>query len=455
MRLHAVRVFSWLILCAAWTLCAQQSGHGSVAQAVPSGAASGMPAYTLHAGTRVVLTDVSVTDRDGNPVYGLKAEDFHILDNKQPQTLLSFEEHRGTALTPLQEVKAAPGVYSNAILEHLPPVVNVLVLDITNLRLPEQMYLNYELTRFVKSFPGGQPLAIFLWTGSECLVLQDFTADRALLMAAVKKGVPRFRSPDREYLTDIAALHQIALYLAPIPGRKNVLWFSGGSTLALLDPTQAPLVDMRPVYDELEADRIAIYPVDARGLTVGGGMGEGLQHLLMEDVADATGGRASYNNNGLDALAARLVDTDRSFYTLTYTPREFSYDGKWHRVKVEAGGTAYRLSYRHGYYADAVQTVPPRREGETRTRLMADGTRLKVPAENSAPILFEARLSPAGSEAGAVDRIEVKPVGQAVPPKKGKERVAISYSLPAAQFMLHDVNGDHRIEVGAAASICT
>jgi hypothetical protein len=58
---------------------------------------------------------------------------------------------------------------------------------------------------------------------------------------------------------------------------------------------------------------------------------------------------------------------------------------------------------------------------------------------------------PADSEAEAVDRIEVKPVSEAVPPKKGKERLAISYSLGAAQFTLHEVNGTHRIEVGAAA----
>jgi hypothetical protein len=124
------------------------------------GSNSAQPAYTLHASSRVVLTDVSVIDGEGNPVHGLKAADFHILDNKKPQALEFFEEHRGTALTPMQEVRSTPGVYSNQIVAHLPPVVNVLVLDITNLGLPEQMYLNYEFSEELprRAAAGGVPV---------------------------------------------------------------------------------------------------------------------------------------------------------------------------------------------------------------------------------------------------------------------------------------------------------
>jgi hypothetical protein len=68
----------------------------------------------------------------------------------------------------------------------------------------------------------------------------------------------------------IDTLQQIAVYLSELPGRKNILWFSGGSTLYLRD--DAELYDSsaawRTLYDELERERIAVYPIDARGLTL-------------------------------------------------------------------------------------------------------------------------------------------------------------------------------------------
>jgi hypothetical protein len=39
------------------------------------------PEYTFQGGTRIVLTDVTITDRNGNPVHSLKAYDFQIFDN--------------------------------------------------------------------------------------------------------------------------------------------------------------------------------------------------------------------------------------------------------------------------------------------------------------------------------------------------------------------------------------
>ena len=38
----------------------------------------------------------------------------------------------------------------------------------------------------------------------------------------------------REYLTDFETLRQIAVALSQLPGRKNVLWFSGGSMRFLI-----------------------------------------------------------------------------------------------------------------------------------------------------------------------------------------------------------------------------
>src|SRR6201999_2118587 len=108
---------------------------------------------------------------------------------------------------------------------------------------------------------------------------------------------------------------------------KNILWFSGGSSLFLhsdpMDPQVAPPLTypnqalLRDIYDELEASRIAIYPVDARGLqsaNVGTNPGRAAfvisaQQGLMQDIAESTGGTAFYNNNALDKIAAHWLNS--------------------------------------------------------------------------------------------------------------------------------------------------
>ena len=97
--------------------------------------------------------------------------------------------------------------------------------------------------------------------------MQNFTSDHKLLLDAVHKAIPRFPPHEREYLTDFDTLHQLALSLSQLPGRKNILWFSGGSTSFLM-PDAIPVEDAawRNLYDELDQERIAIYPIDARGL---------------------------------------------------------------------------------------------------------------------------------------------------------------------------------------------
>jgi hypothetical protein len=63
--------------------------------------------------------------------------------------------------------------------------------------------------------------------------VRNFTTDRALLLAAVRKAIPRIPPTGREYLSDIDTMYQMAGNLSQLPGRKNVLWFSGGSTFYL------------------------------------------------------------------------------------------------------------------------------------------------------------------------------------------------------------------------------
>jgi hypothetical protein len=131
-RLAAILTFGVLSEILSLSLTQQQSTNGT---------ASSQPAYTLQQGTRIVLTDVTVTDKSGNPVHGLPASAFHVFDNKKPQVVASFEEHAG--LPAVKLVPTSHGVFTNDYLMHLPPVLNVIVIDIANIRITDQMWLNY------------------------------------------------------------------------------------------------------------------------------------------------------------------------------------------------------------------------------------------------------------------------------------------------------------------------
>ena len=168
--------------------CAQQ-------QPAPS---SQQPAYTLHSSTRIVLTDVTVKDRAGHIIHGLPASAFHVFDNNQPQTISTFEEHNNAPTAIAAQPVSTPNTYSNEFLRHLPPVLNIVVLDTTSLGLTQQMYLAYEFNNFLKTLPPDLPLALYARVGETPVLVQDFTSDHALLLAASAKVMPHLPPPGRD-----------------------------------------------------------------------------------------------------------------------------------------------------------------------------------------------------------------------------------------------------------------
>jgi len=49
--------------------------------------------YTLTLGTKLMVVDVTVKDKHGNPVHGLKLSDFRLNENGKPQQIKNFDEH--------------------------------------------------------------------------------------------------------------------------------------------------------------------------------------------------------------------------------------------------------------------------------------------------------------------------------------------------------------------------
>src|SRR5450759_1546579 len=100
---------------------------------------SEIPSVTIRANTRLVLVDVVVTDKKGQPITGLKAEDFTVEENGKKQKVSVFVPPgvaNGSAATP-----APAGVFSNHP-ENLTAagIPTVLLLDAAHSPFKDQSY---------------------------------------------------------------------------------------------------------------------------------------------------------------------------------------------------------------------------------------------------------------------------------------------------------------------------
>ena len=148
-----------------------------------------VPPITIRATTRLVTVDVVVTDKKGNPITGLKAEDFTVEENGKKQKIAIFVPP-GVVSGPAQSAPP-PGILSNHP-EHVRPagVPTVLLLDACNSPFKDQAYARSQMLKYVvEQGKSGHPMAV-LTLGDRIRVLQQFTSDPQVLMTAIRKLQP-------------------------------------------------------------------------------------------------------------------------------------------------------------------------------------------------------------------------------------------------------------------------
>lgn len=401
---------------------------------------TGNPVTTIKSKVRVVLVDVVVTDDKGNPVHGLHNEDFEVREDGKPQTIASFEEHHGVPLTISQLPTLAPHVYTNLPVAQAADSLNVLLLDALNTQMHDQTEVHRQMLAYLKTIPPGTRVAIFT-LASRLELLQTVTTDSSELLSILnnKNGeagskpsqflpseveneanehmidflieansdqnlidaVTQFQADNATFQTDtrvsitLEALQQIARYFSAVPGRKNVIWFSGSFPISIMpdadlpdqfEASQSYKEELQKTADLLADDDIAIYPIAAEGLQADAHyeangapsearrasrviavqnqhlQREGLQrysnHVSMESLAEATGGRAFYNTNGLADALAKVVNDGSQYYSLSYAPTDTKMNGKFRHIQLKLRDKGYKLSYRRGYYATPLEEVP-------------------------------------------------------------------------------------------------
>lgn len=183
----------------------------------------------------------------------------------------------------------------------------------------------------------------------------------------------------------IASLEALGNHLSGIPGRKNMVWISGGIAV-LTQGAQDRWVnsyssEVRGLAQRLATQGITVYPVQATGLQVGilgtattaPGSSKGQpesQHLrpltrendmriwgTMDMLADVTGGRSFKNTNELTAgVRAAATDMRGSYSVGFYVPDNS--DNRWREFDVRVSRPGVRILHRKGYMALAPVKQP-------------------------------------------------------------------------------------------------
>jgi len=132
----------------------------------------------------MVLVDVVVTDKQGKPVPGLRAEDFTLEEKVRPRRSqrLPRLQKRGLRQNHFRQgsTRTAHNIARPAGLSPL------LLLDALNTAFKDQAYARLQMLKFVQQqYRPGERMAVFTLTGS-LRVLQDFTSDPQILYTALQ-----------------------------------------------------------------------------------------------------------------------------------------------------------------------------------------------------------------------------------------------------------------------------
>lgn len=470
---------------------------------------------TLRANARAVLLDVVVTDSKGHPVHGLTTLNFRLFEDGKPQTITSLEEHQPFTAAELASrptpLPLAPNTFTNARSvssarsSQVPGATTVFLLDALDTPLAAQSYVRDQLLAYFNTMQPGTEVAIFQ-LDTQLRQIQGFTSDPAVLRTAIKerdKPLQTAIPAGPGYVTQALrmdvlndAMQSLGSYLRSRPGRKNLIWFTahiprsayddGTAMGGALRDSEAFLFDYTRATDALVLGQVSVYPVDSRGLQTDPAFNASqrrgpsvastrefstrqfFEHSDLDQVAEATGGKAFYNTNGIRQIVSEVVDTGSNFYTLSFSPGNKKWDGRYRTLKVQVEGNpvpqSVQLAYRRGYFAVAdapslaQQGQAPSRPqpGPTGRIQLTHSSRpdeeafakvMQLGAVDPAQILFEAHVD----ESATINKLsknQPQPQGVFLAPKY-RERpfrlLDVTFHLPGDQMQLTGMpNGLHQ-----------
>jgi VWFA-related protein len=389
----------------------------------------------ITATTRLVQVSVIAKEKGGAPAAGLKAEDFRVLVDGRPQKI-SFFSMESTGVSSVTSAPLPPNTFTNILAARGQAIngITVVLLDLVNTRMADRMFARQQLIKYLGEIQPQDRIGVYVF-GGRLRVLHDYTADMSVFQKKLAEakdrliGVSGTETPgalDREQgefdaaisgrggtpqerqfymrnrvLGTLAVFKFIANHLERVPGRKNLIWMSGAFPAIFgyqnMDNMGESYIDeVDATVRALSQANVAVYPIDARGLTPppgfnassasrssppmppggargtpgrtvaaprtgGAGRGQIAAHATMDDLAHRTGGHAYYNTNDLARAIHEAVADSTLTYTIGFYPADEKSDREFHKIKIEAPRRRVSLHYRSGYL-DVPRASPDERQ---------------------------------------------------------------------------------------------
>jgi VWFA-related protein len=312
--------------------------------------------FKFEATTQLVVVNVSVKGKDGEPVDNLKASDFVLLEDGKPQQLKVFEYQRLEdavlpETTPPPTLKKrtdaeapkpepAPEAVKSAVATQIASAKSgevkykdrrllVFFFDQAGTPVADQIRAQQGALKFLHSQITQADMVAVMAYSTDLRILQDFSDDRGQLTRVIQgltigeTGMDNgatgdeaeadtesaFTQDDSEFNlfnTDrkLAALESAVKMLSSLAEKKALVYFASGMSRTGTD-NQAQL---RSTVNAAIRANVAFYPVDTRGLVASAPLGDATKA--------SQGGRGMYSGDSQRSARNQFQSQQETLYTL-------------------------------------------------------------------------------------------------------------------------------------------
>jgi VWFA-related protein len=320
-------------------------------------------------GVRLVQISVVVHDSRHQPVDGLTARDFQLLEDGREVPVSLVDLHAEAWDT----VGDTNGIFTNHVRSPSKGGVVAVVFDQAHTSPEHRALARDHIVTYLGQVAPDDRIALYVLGVDGMQVLHDFTDDARSFLASLRRAsspqrseaqgvvpgtigfgdsleaqIDRFVNGDPQVLTPfyerrrsyigITGLEDVAEHLGGVPGRKNVVWIASGVPFTAEAAARV-----------LNDSDVAVYPVTVRGV-------ESAVVVPADGfapIADWTGGRAFKSTNDLGQAIGAAVDDSRMSYVLSYQAARDAADASFRPITVNVRRPGVTVRHRTGYFAIA------------------------------------------------------------------------------------------------------
>ena len=274
---------------------------------------------SFRGGVDVVSLNVTVTDQTRNFVTSLEQGDFVVYEDGVKQDLTYFNKAQL-------------------------PIALSLLMD-TSASMEDKLRLAQEAAiGFVRRIKG-EDIAQIIDFDSRVSIMQQFTADRALLEHGIRQTVPNgSTSLHNAIYISLKELKKVKATTSGDVRRQAIVLLSDGEDTSSLVPFEE-------VLDLAKRSEVIVYTIGIRGRDLGA-RGFPEAEFVLKQFAQETGGRAFFPTaaSELEGIYALIADELAAQYALAYSSRNPRRDGQWRRIVVRTTNPQLAARTKQGYF---------------------------------------------------------------------------------------------------------